>query len=101
MQWPLNVDPSFFVERNAHQAQVVVGHMRALTQGRLPFSKVTSGDSIEVKLNINSPDEDTRAFAESFKNDFIDLGNLLRLPSLVYMLTYYSAKAQIQGTRAI
>lgn len=87
MQWPLKVDPSVFVERNTHQAQVVIGHMRALTQGRLPFSKVTSGDSIEVKLNINSPDEDTRAFAESFKNDFIDLGALPLLPSLIYMLT--------------
>jgi hypothetical protein len=76
MQWPLKVDPSVFVEKNAHQAQVVIGHMRALTQGRLPFSKAASGAFIGVKPNFTSHDEDTRAFAESFQNDFIDLGKL-------------------------
>jgi hypothetical protein len=87
MQWPLKVDPSVFVEKNAHQAQVVIGHMRALTQGRLPFSKAASGDFIGVKPSLTSPDEDTRAFAESFQNDFIDLGKLSQLSSLNYMLT--------------
>lgn len=74
MQWPLTVDPSVFIEKNAQQARIVVGHMRALSQGRLPFSKSAYGNSTGVNPNINSPDEDTRAFAASFESDFIDLG---------------------------
>ncbi len=74
MQWPLKDDPSIFVEKNTQQARAIVGHIRALSQGRLPFSQSTSDNGNGVKPNINSPDEDTRAFAGSFESDFIDLG---------------------------
>jgi hypothetical protein len=74
MQWPLTVDPGVFIEKNTQQARIVVGHMKALSQGRLPFGKSTCENSVGVKPNINSPDEDTRAFAASIGSDFIDLG---------------------------
>jgi hypothetical protein len=74
MQWPLAVDPSVFIEKNTQQARTVVGHMRALSQGRLPFGKSACENSTGVKPNMNSPDEDTRAFAASIGSDFINLG---------------------------